>query len=84
MISVIGHNFCQDYDVSSEVVRTNIGVPQGPILGPLRILFYIYINGLVNTSDKFNFLMYADDTILIGSVEDFFCLVNPMSPQKML
>ena len=34
-------------------------------------MFSIYINDLVNTSDKFNFLMYADDTTLIGSVEDF-------------
>ena len=52
--------FCLYYDVSLDVVRTNIGVPQGFILGPL--LFSIYINYLVNTSGKFNFLMYADDT----------------------
>ena len=61
--------FCQYYDASSDIVRTNIGVPQGSILGPL--LFSVYINDLVNTSDKFNFLMYADDTTLTGSVEDF-------------
>ena len=57
--------FCQYYEVSSDVVSTNIGVPHGSILGPL--LFSIYINDLVNTYDKFNFLMYADDTTLIHS-----------------
>ena len=61
--------FCQYYDASSDIVRTNIGVLQGSILGPL--LFSIYINDLVNTSDKLNFLMCADDTTLIGSVDDF-------------
>ena len=58
--------FCQYYDVSSDVVRTNIGVPQSFILGPL--LFSI---SLVNTSDKFNFFMYAGETTLIESDEDF-------------
>ena len=57
-------NGCQsDY---SEIYT---GVPQGSILGPL--FFSIYINDLINVSNRLNFLMYADDTTIYFNLEEF-------------
>ena len=50
---------------SSDFCSITHGVPQGSILGPL--LFLIYINDLIHSSNKFDYIMYADDTTLIYS-----------------
>ena len=52
-----------------DLLEINTGIPQGSILGPL--FFSIMINDLVNSSNKFKFLMYADDTTIYFNLDDF-------------
>ena len=56
-------------DVRSSVRPISVGVPQGSILGPL--LFNIFINDIVKSSTKFNFILYADDTTLNSTLDCF-------------
>ena len=61
--------YVQIDDISSSIISINTGVPQGSILGPL--LFNICINDIIMSSDKFNFILYADDTTLNATIESF-------------
>ena len=45
------------------------GIPQRSVIRPF--LFNIVINDLTNATAKFDHIMYADDTTLISTLENF-------------
>ena len=61
--------YVQFENSESDLLEINTGIPQGSILGPLFVS--IMNNDLVNSCNKFKFLMYADDTTIYFNLEDF-------------
>ena len=61
-------SFVQLKDGISDVKTSNIGIPQGSIIGPF--LFLTFINDLPNISELFKTYLFADDTTLSISNPD--------------
>ena len=65
--------------VKSNLHTTNIGIPQGSIIGP--ILFLIYINDLPKTSNKFHTTLFADDTTFSLSDDNYDTMVTTLNSE---
>ena len=64
-----GKQYTEIEDTTSTILPIHVGFPQGSILGP--ILFIIYVNDLTQFSNKFDFIMYVDDTTLSSTIYSF-------------
>ena len=69
-------------NVKSKSHAITCGIPQGSVLGPL--LFNIYINDITEASTKFDFIMYADDTTLTSTLENFGKITDVASLEREL
>jgi hypothetical protein len=67
-----------EYDeINSHELNITTGVPQGSVLGPL--FFIIYLNDLNKVNSSFTPIIYADDTTLLASLNQFHSDTNSLS-----
>ena len=67
--------------ISSTQLITS-GVPQGSVIG--SFLFNVLINHIIKLSNKFNFILYADDTTLNSTLDVFGDTVNEIQLAIMM
>ena len=72
--------FVQIGEIVSQVNPISMGVPQGSMTGPL--LFNIVITDIIKSSSKFYFILYADDTTLNSTLDNFG--TNPIDIEKLI
>ena len=68
--------------VESTQLDVNLGVPQGSVLGPL--LFLIYVNDIVNSSNLLKFSLFADDTVVLYSHKNVTTLVSTINQELQI
>ena len=69
-------------DLSSSTQPIISGVPQGSVIGPFLLNFLM--NHIIKSSDKFNFILYADDITLNSTLDVFGDTVNEIQLAIMM
>lgn len=71
--------FVELYTGNTIQPKTLCGAPQGSALGPF--LFLLYINDIYNSSEKFRFYLFADDTNLLYADKSLRSLENTVDAE---